>query len=763
MEKSSFFNAVLDTNGTPDRSYLAEDFAQFFSTFIGNGVFPNPSTQCQVVAIDNNMTIRIKSGFAWINGYMYQNTDDYILTLDVADGVLNRIDRVVLRLDFLERKIKAAVKKGDYASSAVPKTLQRDADAYEIALADVYVNKGIISITQANITDLRLNKDICGIVHGTVDQVDTTAIFNQFQSWYSQKQDEYNTYIEQWTQKKKQDFDNWYTTNTMAFMEQFSRWYETNTTTWNNDFETWFSTIKGQLDGDIAAKLSADVVALKEGKLDKVTGKGLSTNDYSNAEKQEVAKIPDIESQLGESINYQEQEDFVDSLSKQQYVKEMFFNVYDKNAISFGVGYNIENNKGINYYLTPQSNDNYSILQGGRIGDISSIMSTFAYKKYDSKNGTFNELYLPNGFTTNVGDKLFFTFTDAEEVSFNHYKDNRGGRWKATLTGDTANSVYVSCYLNGSQTTQAVLFTNLNKAQVYNLVLEFVGDDPLNIPSGGVGTSRGWYCLSTDNNVTNKDTLFLRRRLQSVVNYIEPLKSGSNKEFAFYLRRKGQTYSPQFFPWHSNIISTEKVKDFEVVIDGVKYDKTSLEDGRTYNNISKVELIQYIYCKLPDDVNRLGYLISKHTFLKNGVVEINCSFKALENLEIIDGYVGMFPVLSQFCKKLKTSYMVDYETIKTAGYTNLNEKDNVLSYIWGNGERSDVAIAMTWINPLSSLRKGKIGRRYPLFWIEHRDNTMQKLYPHIFKNGEMIQNEVLKFGCKFILANIDNLNELYFM
>lgn len=78
MEKSSFFNAIIDQNGTPDRVYLAEDFAKYFSTFIGNGVFPNPANQLQVVAVDNNMQIRIKAGFAWINGYMYQNTDDYI-------------------------------------------------------------------------------------------------------------------------------------------------------------------------------------------------------------------------------------------------------------------------------------------------------------------------------------------------------------------------------------------------------------------------------------------------------------------------------------------------------------------------------------------------------------------------------------------------------------------------------------------------------------------------------------------------------------
>ena len=45
MEKSSFFNSV-----SGDRKYKAEDWASYFASFIGNGVFPVPSTGLQVVA-----------------------------------------------------------------------------------------------------------------------------------------------------------------------------------------------------------------------------------------------------------------------------------------------------------------------------------------------------------------------------------------------------------------------------------------------------------------------------------------------------------------------------------------------------------------------------------------------------------------------------------------------------------------------------------------------------------------------------------------
>lgn len=180
--RSSFFNSV---NG--DRRYLAYNFAEYFASFIGNGVFANPSNAFQVYDKEN-MIVNVKAGKAWINGYIAVNDGDYNLTITNADGVLNRIDRIVLRLDFNVRAINIAVKKGAFASTPVAPTLQRDAEVYELVLADVYVGKGITRITQSNITDQRMNKALCGVVKGTVDQIDTTDLFNQygsaFQEWF---------------------------------------------------------------------------------------------------------------------------------------------------------------------------------------------------------------------------------------------------------------------------------------------------------------------------------------------------------------------------------------------------------------------------------------------------------------------------------------------------------------------------------------------------------------------------------------------------
>lgn len=223
MEKSGFFNA-MKVGDTWDRVYKAENYAEYFASFIGNGVFPNPSTNLQVIGTDK-MQVIVKPGKGWINGYKYENTDDLILPIDVADGVLHRIDKIVLRYDVVEREIRAKIKKGEFASYPKAPQLTRDADMYELGLADIKVNAGSISITQVDITDLRLNKELCGIVHGTVDQVDTTTIFNQYLEWYKNI-----------TGKTEQELQN--------IKENLE-----------TDFRLWFDGLKETLGGDVAGNL----------------------------------------------------------------------------------------------------------------------------------------------------------------------------------------------------------------------------------------------------------------------------------------------------------------------------------------------------------------------------------------------------------------------------------------------------------------------------------------------------------------------------
>jgi hypothetical protein len=186
---SGFFDAVDQGNGNYDRVYDAASFAHYFSLLIKNGVFPDPSTGLQVKASSApNMTVSVQPGSAWINGYYFTLKDTpEILTIQ-SNATLFRMDSVILGLNYTNREIKSYVRSSAVSSAPSAVTLQRDDSVYELELARVLVGPGVTQIVQQNITDMRTNTASCGIVAGTIDQIDTTDLFAQysasFNAWF---------------------------------------------------------------------------------------------------------------------------------------------------------------------------------------------------------------------------------------------------------------------------------------------------------------------------------------------------------------------------------------------------------------------------------------------------------------------------------------------------------------------------------------------------------------------------------------------------
>ena len=176
-EKSTFFNSV-----SGDRKYNAADMALHFSKVLTNGVMPS-GTQLQATA-NSGMSIVVTAGSAWINGYAYHNDSDFTLAIDPADGVLNRIDRVVVRWGRLARSINLVVIKGIAASTPVAPALVRNVDSYDLCIATISVGNGITGITQAMITDTRMDSAVCGFVSSLI-QPDTSGWFSQFDTAFN--------------------------------------------------------------------------------------------------------------------------------------------------------------------------------------------------------------------------------------------------------------------------------------------------------------------------------------------------------------------------------------------------------------------------------------------------------------------------------------------------------------------------------------------------------------------------------------------------
>jgi len=189
------FNAVaigVAPNVNYDREFDAADFADYFGTFLGTGVYPNPSSNFRVSSLNNNFTLTIGAGRAFVIGYYARIKENATLVVTAPEPVNRRIDSIVLRLNLIDRGFNLLCVKGTPAGSPVAPALVRNDDYYDIRLAEVSVRAGAASILSSDITDTRPLNAVCGWVTGLVTQVDTTALFDQYASYYNQKKAEYD-------------------------------------------------------------------------------------------------------------------------------------------------------------------------------------------------------------------------------------------------------------------------------------------------------------------------------------------------------------------------------------------------------------------------------------------------------------------------------------------------------------------------------------------------------------------------------------------
>lgn len=257
-ETSGFFNAeMIEEDGSTayDRIYYADQFAYYFSKFISNGVYINPATQLKVTS-KGELKLNVAVGDAFVNGYWYKNDENFEMQLAQANGALPRIDRVVLRWDSITRYINLAILQGNPAATPSAKNLTRNADTWELGLADVYIERGALSISDANITDLRPDRTYCGYVAGVVNQIDTTNLFAQFTDAFEQYYEKQVTTSD----KFSSDLAKKYNDYAVLAETNFGKWM----TDTKGDFDTWYETIQAMLSDEEAVKLANQIAELKK-------------------------------------------------------------------------------------------------------------------------------------------------------------------------------------------------------------------------------------------------------------------------------------------------------------------------------------------------------------------------------------------------------------------------------------------------------------------------------------------------------------------
>lgn len=221
-QRSGLFDSteiVQDVSGYPkgNRAETADFFAKYFSNFVSNGVFARPSTNFQVMA-KSGMTVTIKAGCCFINGYMaFDNSDEeHTFVKDSSAHNYYFIQRMYLPDGTIT---KTWLTDPDETELPV-----RTATTYDLVIAKVTISANVSAVTDSMITDYRYDNYKCGIVTGIIEQLDTSTLATQLN----------------------------------AAAQEFITAAESSLTTWQGTFDQWFEAVKDQLSGDAATALEAN-------------------------------------------------------------------------------------------------------------------------------------------------------------------------------------------------------------------------------------------------------------------------------------------------------------------------------------------------------------------------------------------------------------------------------------------------------------------------------------------------------------------------
>jgi len=163
-----------------------------------SGVFGAENNAAVTALAEPAMFVQVSDGKGWMSnsggdGVVWWNDNEAVngsklqLAIAAADGVLNRIDRIVVEWQTTNYVAYPEIKvlKGSASSTPAAPSLTNNSTVRQISLARISVAAGTTAITASMITDERLDNAVCGIVTEQVT-ADTSMINAQYKSAVAQ-------------------------------------------------------------------------------------------------------------------------------------------------------------------------------------------------------------------------------------------------------------------------------------------------------------------------------------------------------------------------------------------------------------------------------------------------------------------------------------------------------------------------------------------------------------------------------------------------
>lgn len=161
-----------------DTEYTAEDVQSYLSTRT-SGVYSD-----EITLTPEGMTATISPFLAWFNYAKFKGcsvavTEPETLTFSPAVAALDRIDRIVLRLDFSLNKAYFTILEGVASSTPIPPEITKTEAVNDISPFYVRIKAGATEITPADITSTILDESVCGIMRDGVTGIPTSQLQSQ--------------------------------------------------------------------------------------------------------------------------------------------------------------------------------------------------------------------------------------------------------------------------------------------------------------------------------------------------------------------------------------------------------------------------------------------------------------------------------------------------------------------------------------------------------------------------------------------------------
>lgn len=240
-----------------DRVYNASSFENWLKKFFTSGVFEGDL----FVSLEDDLVISVGSGYCNIDGKVQMFETPESFSISPGDPSHDRVDSVVVERDDIERDIKLRVIPGN--PGAIERTWGDKIK--QLVLAQISVPKGATSITRSNIKDTRLNKNLCGIVAGTVKEIDFSRLQQQFDAYIkayrSQNENAYKNFLRELNSKLSGagDYEKQFEAALTAWREsQESAQASWQRTHWDS-FEQWLTKANEAISADTAANLMTTV------------------------------------------------------------------------------------------------------------------------------------------------------------------------------------------------------------------------------------------------------------------------------------------------------------------------------------------------------------------------------------------------------------------------------------------------------------------------------------------------------------------------